>query len=125
MCPDVGLVEDVRTRRRGYLDFLVSSDRSSTDCSGSTGHISSSGCIGIEIMREGKRLYEYTGRYDALTEGYAPLSLQHWVAVDFRWTQPRTTKGTAGTVFVVLKAGCGAATIMQEHHADEQVVLLP
>ena len=109
MSPDFGLVAEADMQRRGYIDFFINGSHR----------------IGIEITRDGKDLHEHTARFDGMTGTYAPLNLKSWVVVDFRQTKPRTTKGKAGTVFVVFSAGFQRATIMQEHHKDEDVVLPP
>ena len=96
-------------QRRGYIDFFINGSHR----------------IGIEITRDGKDLQEHTARFDAKTGNYAPLNLKSWVVVDFRQTKPRTTEGTAGTVFVVFSADFKCATIVQEHLEDEDFVLLP
>ena len=109
MSPDFGLVDEETLKRRGYLDFFIHGAHR----------------IGIEILRDGKDLKEHTARFDAKTGIYAPLKLKSWVVVDFRQTKPRTTVGKGSTVFVVLSADFTTATIMQEGHHDERVVLKP
>ena len=109
MSPDFGLVDEADMQRRGYIDFFINGSHR----------------IGIEITRDGKDLQEHTARFDAKTGNYAPLNLKSWVVVDFRQTKPRTTEGTAGTVFVVFSADFKCATIVQEHLEDEDFVLLP
>jgi len=109
MSPDFGLVDEATMQRRGYIDFFINGSHR----------------IGIELTRDGKDLKEHTSRFDARSGSYAPLNLKGWVVVDCRQTRPRTTKGKAGTVFVVFDAGFKSATIMQERRKDEHIVLMP
>jgi len=109
MSLDFGMVDELTMRRRGYIDFFINGSHR----------------IGIELTRDGRALAEHTARVDAKAGIYAPLKLNSWVVVDFRHTKPITTAGTAGTLFVVLSADFAKATLMQEHHADEEVTLAP
>ena len=104
MSPDFGQVTN--KKRRGYIDFFISGSHR----------------IGIEITRDGKDLKEHIDRFTGI---YAPLNIKSWVVVDFRQRKPAATNRKAGTVFVVFAADFRRATIMQAHHKDEEVVLLP
>lgn len=109
MSPDFGLVDEASMQRRGYIDFFINGSHR----------------IGIELMRDGKDLKEHTAHFDAKSGSYASMKLKSWIVVDFRQSKPRTTKGSAGTVFVVFDAGFQTATIMQQYHKNETIVLMP
>lgn len=109
MSPDFGLADVATMQRRGYIDFFINGSYR----------------IGIELTRDGKALAEHTARFDAKSGIYAPMKLKSWIVVDFRQSKPHSTDGMADTVFVVFDADFRTATIMQEHHEDETIVLPP
>jgi hypothetical protein len=107
MSPDFGLASSDGTGRQGYIDFFINGTHR----------------IGIELTRDGKGLEEHKARFAGMKCLYAPLNLKTWVVVDMRKTVPPSTKGTAGTLFVVFSEGFHQARIMQEGLPDEVVAL--
>lgn len=110
MSPDFGLADaaGMKPRRRGYIDLFINGSHH----------------IGIELTRDGEGLGARTTARAKESAPYAPLKLDAWLVVDFRRAPPSTTKGTRGTVFVVLSGDSRAATIMQEGCTHERVALL-